>query len=286
LKKKISFFTILAVMGILCACASGGGKKSEANRDAYDSFSAETDDYQDEVQEIPAQTKTNAAAKVRSYRIGNTGPAGGLIFYDKGSNIGGWRYLEAAPDAEEFTAIWSAHNTIVEKTRTTIGSGKQNTQLILEKLNKTEGESDTAVQKIAEMEIKGFDDWFLPSRDELNLMFENLRCKNIGNFKNDWYWSSTEAMDNNDTLGRASIQNFKNGQIAGRGTVLEPNKTNKYYVRAVRQVVGPAGNTKNLADIAAEITGSENGSINIEKILGIVLGAVLVGYLGYTLIHN
>ena len=38
-----------------------------------------------------------AAAQQTLYRIGDTGPAGGLIFYDKGNNIGGWRYLEAAP---------------------------------------------------------------------------------------------------------------------------------------------------------------------------------------------
>jgi len=28
--------------------------------------------------------------------LGDTVPAGGLIFYDKGNNTGGWRYMEAA----------------------------------------------------------------------------------------------------------------------------------------------------------------------------------------------
>ncbi|GHV80826.1 hypothetical protein AGMMS49944_26170 [Spirochaetia bacterium] len=31
-----------------------------------------------------------------AYKVGDTGPAGGLIFYDKGNSRGGWRYLEAA----------------------------------------------------------------------------------------------------------------------------------------------------------------------------------------------
>lgn len=31
------------------------------------------------------------------YQIGETGPAGGTIFYDKGSYSNGWRYMEVAP---------------------------------------------------------------------------------------------------------------------------------------------------------------------------------------------
>ena len=42
------------------------------------------------VQTLPAQAVTAA------YNIGDTGPAGGLVFYDKGNSSGGWRYLEVA----------------------------------------------------------------------------------------------------------------------------------------------------------------------------------------------
>ena len=31
------------------------------------------------------------------YKVGDEGPAGGIIFYDKGEYSDGWRYLEAAP---------------------------------------------------------------------------------------------------------------------------------------------------------------------------------------------
>ena len=56
-------------------------------------------------QTTPAPVQTTPA--VRTYRVGDTGPAGGIIFYDKGNNSGGWRYLEAAPYGAEFQAPWS-----------------------------------------------------------------------------------------------------------------------------------------------------------------------------------
>lgn len=34
---------------------------------------------------------------VSDYKVGNRGPSGGYIFYDKGLDSDGWRYLEAAP---------------------------------------------------------------------------------------------------------------------------------------------------------------------------------------------
>lgn len=34
---------------------------------------------------------------VISYHVGDVGPAGGLVVYDKGNNAGGWRFIEAAP---------------------------------------------------------------------------------------------------------------------------------------------------------------------------------------------
>jgi hypothetical protein len=131
------------------------------------------------------------ASLTLAYKIGDTGPAGGLIFYDKGKFSDGWRYMEVAPSDLEFQATWSNKDISIEGTKNGIGFGKQNTQLICDVLLKISGEWDQAAQRCDELDHKGFDDWFLPSIDELNLIYGNLKRNDLGDFKDDSYWSST-----------------------------------------------------------------------------------------------
>jgi hypothetical protein len=49
-------------------------------------------------------------------------------------------------------------------------------------------------------------DWFLPSRDELDAMYVNLKTEGIGGFTNNPYWSSSE-----ESAGWAYYQNFSDG---------------------------------------------------------------------------
>jgi hypothetical protein len=48
-----------------------------------------------------------------------------------------------------------------------------------------------AADACASLVHAGFDDWYLPSKGELNLMFVNLHLQGLGNFSS-YYWSSTE----------------------------------------------------------------------------------------------
>ena len=129
------------------------------------------------------------SAKKTSYKIGDTGPAGGIIFYDKGNNSGGWRYLEAAPASTEFKAEWGLDDVSL-KTEMEIGAGKHNTKLIVAALA-VNGETGRAAQIVDAMHINGFDDWFLPSWKELGLMYSNLHKQGLGGFSEVYYWASS-----------------------------------------------------------------------------------------------
>jgi TolB-like protein len=177
----------------------------------------------------PAQPSQPATPTRQAYRVGDTGPAGGLIFYDKGNNSGGWRYLEAAPVEAEIRAVMNVSNINVDNTQATIGSGRRNTQLFVEKLRQTAGEWDTAAQQCDDLVFGGFDDWFIPSRDELDQMYGNLKRRNLGDFKNEWYFSSTQAFTSS-----VHGQNFANGSMN-----IYRSKTVRDYVRPIRQVEGP-----------------------------------------------
>ncbi|MDR1901562.1 MAG: hypothetical protein LBQ88_04675 [Treponema sp.] len=156
-----------------------------------------------------------------SYKIGDYGPAGGIVFYDKGVVESGWRYLEAAP-RDIGPAQWGANRTTVGGTGMEIGSGKKNTEIIINKFKQL-GETGRPAQLCVSLDINGYRDWFLPSRDELNLMYTNLKKNGLGGFGGARYWSSSEGR-----YYGAWHQRFSDGyqnDIA---------KLNIYSVRAVR----------------------------------------------------
>ncbi|MFO7574774.1 MAG: hypothetical protein R6W67_06415 [Bacteroidales bacterium] len=118
--------------------------------------------------------------------------AGGIIFYlDQTGEHG----LVAAPADQSNSAYWGCAGTPVS-TSAEVGTGKQNTVNILAACA-TPG---IAARLCDELDLNGYQDWYLPSVDELILMCTNLYKKGIGNFNIDRnYWSSTEYDAN---LGR------------------------------------------------------------------------------------
>jgi hypothetical protein len=66
--------------------------------------------------------------------------------------------------------------------------------------------NDYAARLCAEHERSGYGDWYLPSRKELDLMYNNLHQSGIGNFESDVFWTSEE-----NNSGQAWFQNFGGG---------------------------------------------------------------------------
>jgi hypothetical protein len=124
-----------------------------------------------------------------TYSLRDIGPAGGWIFYDKGSYSDGWRYLEAAPSDQSPGAPWGCYGeSISGADGTAVGTGEQNT-IDIEAGCTTAG---TAADRCANLGLGGYSDWFLPSKDELNLMYTNLKVFGVGGFADYFYWSSSE----------------------------------------------------------------------------------------------
>jgi TolB-like protein len=176
----------------------------------------------------PGENPVNASPKPpapispdKVYRIGDTGPAGGMIFFDKGLYEAGWRYLEAAPH-DLGPAQWGAYGIDVFGTSKDIGSGKRNTQILIDKF-KDWGETGKAAQLCTAFMLNGYQDWFLPSKEELNLLADNLKDRGLGGFTDEWYWSSTQ-----DTEDRAWDQRFYDGYP------YSTNRKNAAWVRPIR----------------------------------------------------
>lgn len=152
------------------------------------------------------------------------GPAGGWVFYDAGSPQAWGRYLEAA-NGDLPAGVWGTYpHTVPGADGTAIGTGLQNTLDIVS----GDPAGDKAADRCASYSVVyggvTYDNWFLPSIDELNAIYSNLFTFGAGGvFGTATYWSSTE-----DGEGHANtVRFYLNGTIIG---------TLKINVRNIRPV--------------------------------------------------
>jgi hypothetical protein len=172
---------------------------------------------------------TIAAAPSIKYTLGDIGPAGGFVFYVTGDGLHG---LEAAPEDIDISSPWGCAGVeLTGMNETGIGSGAYNTSQ-----RDLCSDAGTAAKAAAAYEFNGYTDWFLPSKGEMNLMWENLAdtdnndtnsgvgdAGNPGGFANSSYWSSSQSGTT------AWYQFFFNGSQGDGFT-----RTNNLRVRAVR----------------------------------------------------
>ena len=142
---------------------------------------------------------------------------GGLIFYLDATGTHG---LVCAEEDQSTSCIWGCANVQVNGADgTSLGTGNANTHEILNSCHA----SGIAAGICVALDQEGYQDWFLPSKDELKLMYNNLHLAHLGNFSNLAYWSSTEM-----TSVFAWQIAFNSGIVQGA------SKTTPSAVRAIR----------------------------------------------------
>jgi hypothetical protein len=157
--------------------------------------------------------------------VGQTGPSGGIVFFDKGKNTNGWQYLEAAPSDLPNFPKWGCRGTgVVGGTTRLVGNGEENTQ----RINNTCPEVGIAAEQCADAVIGGQDDWFLPSIGELELIYNNLYRRNGYIVPNSFssttrYWTSTEILaETASTLSFVSFINPMEATFKSSGALVRP----------------------------------------------------------------
>jgi hypothetical protein len=179
--------------------------------------------------------------------VGDIGPGGGVVFYDAGVRKAWGQYMEAAPVEMEGVGLpWKRLNAVDRRTPVyrdskglparikrvrskAIGMGQINTTAIV----KAYGRGRYAARYADAMVLNGYDDWFLPSKDELNVMYSILSTAypRIGSYARSFYWSSSEYDFNN-----AWTVNFKDGQQFDREKWLLHDALNGVKALRVRPV--------------------------------------------------
>ena len=131
------------------------------------------------------------------YEIGDRGPGGGYIIFKKATAREGWRYIEAAPGNAEFLSPWGYFENGIYgpdglSTDLYAGAGQTNTRSIIARMN-SYGKGGSAAQAVSALTTGGKNDWFLPSKDEMELIWNILASKGIGNFSPEPYWTSSQS---------------------------------------------------------------------------------------------
>ena len=232
--KLLGIFALVSVIGFsMTACDNGTGGDTHTH-DFSGAWTVISTTYPAQ----SAQKCTGCSATggtPRSTALGDTGPGGGIIFYVSTTAFDtNKHYLEVSPanltggTGSEATMRWTTATgspyPATSGTLETIGSGKNNTAIIIA-AESAAYPGDTyiyAARACIEYRGGGKTDWFLPSKDELNEMYN---ARTYVGISTEYFWSSSQSVD---------YDNYAWGQNFDLGNQTYGNKYGVYSVRAVR----------------------------------------------------
>jgi hypothetical protein len=164
---------------------------------------------------------------------------GGKIFYILGPNDVGYdanvTHGLIASTTDQSTGIqwYNGQDMYTVATGTGIGSGSSNTSLIINAQSNTI--TDYAAGIARSYTGGGYTDWYLPSRDELEKLYDNKSY--VGSFSSVEYWSSSEILFTqtwtNPGDAGAYFVDFRTVPLFLR-TYYTGKGTNTYRVRAIK----------------------------------------------------
>lgn len=157
---------------------------------------------------------------------------GGVVFWV--NQTGDEGYVCSVVDQTTGIQWYNGSNGNTSARDTSLGAGQSNTSSIVS----FQGNGSYAAQLCNDLELNGYDDWFLPSIGELEEMYNNKEIINATSVQNSGnvfdetgvgqsgYWSSTES-----TNSQAIIIRFSDGYYDLQGAY---KSLNYFNVRAVR----------------------------------------------------
>jgi phage baseplate assembly protein gpV len=165
-----------------------------------------------------------------TYKVGDTGPGGGVIFFvDRYNEYSGFTYLEVAPVSTQVQTTWATNVNSNQATAVSgadsraLGAGYQNTLDIVAQTGNVA--ATCAAKYCADLVSGGQSDWYLPSISELQLIRNVVYNQmGVGSFINGGYWSSTESAAN-----AAWYHSFHTALLDTQG------KSQSQYIRPVRR---------------------------------------------------
>jgi hypothetical protein len=172
------------------------------------------------------------AKNVKTYKVGDFAQGGIVFWVDETGQHG----LVCAKEDQSIGVRWYAGTYgVTRATGDGPFSGELNTSIIISsQVSIGDDGADYAAQICNDLQItesgKTYGDWYLPSKEELNLMYQNKATIDAtaganggSSFASAYYWSSTETSNG-----------YAWGQLFDSGFQSSLSKLSTYYVRAIR----------------------------------------------------